>query len=280
MHKAKLLAVVLVALLGALAFLTTLETRADDEVFDTQCGAITEGRFDGPYRNHFYRLNLNEGDTLSVHVESVNNSNNLGIVVRSEHRRQRVKGDSGNSGSTEDVAPFQVPDTGEYRIEVYNEETGGEYRLFVYCSPGPNSMPAVTATPVLAAAPPQPGFSLPNFASAFQIPISLGQAYNAAVTNVAQYTLAYTYQAEANTTAVLTLRRTSGNASLGLEVMNATDNSVIFLAGMPATDSLLAELNFPTAGTYLFGIYRLDIAPNAVGTQGSFELRLDESAFG
>ena len=35
---------------------------------------------------------------------------------------------------------------------------------------------------------------------------------------------------------------------------------------------LLAELNFPTAGTYMFGVYRLDIQPNAVGRQGSFEI--------
>jgi hypothetical protein len=144
------------------------------------------------------------------------------------------------------------------------------------------AMPASGATPAAAPAPTVafsgygfPGMPPLDFSKTVEIPLASGQSFNGALGSSGQDVFAYTYDATAGSSANLTLKRISGDLSMGVVVINKADKTIVFLAGMPASGSLQARIDFPTGGTYVIGVFRLDIPPHFVGTSGAFEVRID-----
>ncbi len=252
-----------------------------------QCGSIIESQFKD-YEYHRYYITFLRGDILNLSAEvaqGYESDLDVDVAVFADNGRDVVSGNSGNSVPVE----TSLPESGTYLIGIDGiGRYGGNYILYVGCTLAdgmvikPGDAPPVSVgtgtTPVETTNFSGYGFSgvAPvDFSASIEIPVSRGQSQNGAFGSSGSDVFAYTYEANAGETATLTLRRTSSNLSIGVAVINRADNSIVFLAGMPSTGSLTAELQFPSAGAYTIGIFRLDLAPNSVGTSGAFEVRLD-----
>jgi hypothetical protein len=110
-----------------------------------------------------------------------------------------------------------------------------------------------------------------DFANTIEFPVTIGQS-DSGISESGQAVFVFTHEATADSSVKLLLRRTSGNLSIGVTVINQSDNSISFLAGLPTADNLSIDITFPADGTYAIGIFRLDITPNQVGTSGEFEI--------
>jgi hypothetical protein len=115
-----------------------------------------------------------------------------------------------------------------------------------------------------------PGVLPVDFSTGIEIPLTLGQAQTIPIGNDVAL---YTYEATAGSTATLSVSRVSGNISIGVTVINRSTNEIIFVAGLPSTNSLSAEIVFPTDGSYVIGLFRFD-TPTLTSSSGAVQVLL------
>jgi hypothetical protein len=263
------------------------------------CGSIVDNEFLPNEAYHNYYFNLNTGDQTSITAKSSAGAyQNLKLDVALVAPNYNVIQDFEFHNywewddTTREVVTAPLPVGGTYHLVLKGAtETGSRYTLSIGCTladgtvvaPGdvmPVTVGAASPPPTVAPATTFSGYGFPgvsprDFTKTLDIPIALGQSFNGALGSSGDEVFAYTYQATAGAPATLTLHRISGDLSLGVAVISKKDSSILLLAGMPASGSLSATLDFPNDGSYVIGVFRLDLAPNAMSTSGAFEVRLD-----
>lgn len=110
-----------------------------------------------------------------------------------------------------------------------------------------------------------------DFSAGIEIPLSLGDSQTAGIGADVEL---FIYTATAGETVALSVSRVSGDISIGVAVINRDTNEIVFLGGMPHTNSLTAEITFPADGTYAIGLFRLDTA-TLTGTSGAVQILLE-----
>lgn len=252
-----------------------------------KCGDIVETEYSlqtqtstGWYYQSQY-IDLKAGDSLDISGEAFGDYFTFSIEINDPSNGFVSASDRGTKNPT--VQTEVLSQSGTYEVRIRSEDVGS-YTLYIGCTlrdgtvikPGDNVLetpPSNEPTTTIFTGYGFPGIPPVNFSNAIQIPIAKGQAQNGALGSGSQDVFTYTYSANSST--MLSIRRISGNLSIGIAVINQADNNIVFLAGMPSSGNLSVQLDFPTAGTYIIGIFRLDITPNQVGTSGAFEIRLD-----
>lgn len=168
----------------------------------------------------------------------------------------------------------------------------GVYTLFIGCTlrdgtviePGDNLIPP-TPEPINGGGnnntpPSQPsflGFGFPgiapvDFSDGIEIPIQAGQPQIAPVGG--DLVALYTYDASANSTATLSLSRVSGDISIGVTVIKRDTNEILFIGGMPSSNNLSVDLTFPSDGTYVIGLFRMNTAEKS-DTSGAVQVSIE-----
>ncbi len=183
------------------------------------------------------------------------------------------------------VSRYYEFETDRYDPSAIDPVSGGigVYTLFIGCTlrdgtvinPG-DALPEAVPDPIVSSQSAFPGFGFPglnsvDFSSGIEIPIQLGQAQTIPVGGDISL---YTYESNTEESRTLTLSRLSGNISIGVTVINRDTNEIIFFAGLPSSDNLSAELTFPSAGTYVIGLFRVDTA-DRIGTSGAVQITLE-----
>ncbi|MBI1282413.1 MAG: hypothetical protein GC179_30080 [Anaerolineaceae bacterium] len=105
-----------------------------------------------------------------------------------------------------------------------------------------------------------PGLAPVDFANAFIIPLTVNTPISGAIPPAGDAIIGFNIDATANDNLALGFNRLSGNLNLGLVVLSA-DNKVIFQASLVTTSEFNAKFTLPTTGTYIIGIYRIDLLP-------------------
>lgn len=264
---------------------------------EVECGDIVENEFTESYQPQSYSINLSAGTSLQVSGAPLGETLQLAIGVIAPNERMVAANDPDGSYNYPNSEPFVnsgvLSANGDYTLMAYNGYfyTGrpwsdnrdygvGVYTLFIGCTlrdgtviqPGDNpdiEPTEIPRTPFSGYG--FPGLSSIDFSNGIEIPITTSQPLPIPVGS--DVTL-LTYDGVAGTTATLSILRMSGDISVGITVINQSDNNIIFLGGMPYTDNLSANLTFPTDGTYVIGIFRLD-TPTLTGTAGAVQVMIE-----
>jgi hypothetical protein len=277
----------------------------NDFVQGVTCGSDINNEFNRDNQYHIYFLYLESGD--SVNISAISTAGNyqtlvldLGLRTPTGHIIDEIYTGcdyydwcDGLLGSTSSIETEPVSESGVYRILVHGfTSTSSPYNFTVGCTLRdgtvirPGDAPRVEPPSQTISNPNLPsfsGFGFPgimsvDFSNAIEIPISDGQSQTSAFGSSGQDVFAYIYEASAGSSATLSVSRISGDISIGVAVINQADNSVLYLGGMPSSDNLSIELEFPSAGTYVIGVFRLDIAHTGqTGTSGAVEVRLNRT---
>lgn len=117
-----------------------------------------------------------------------------------------------------------------------------------------------------------PGFDAVDFSAGIEIPIQLGQPQTAPIGG--DIVALYTYDATADSTATLSLSRVSGDIAVGVSVIQRDTNEIVFVGGMPSSNNLSVELMFPSDGTYVIGLFRMDTAEK-MDTSGAVQVMIE-----
>ena len=78
----------------------------------------------------------------------------------------------------------------------------------------------------------------------------------------------------ANSTATLNLSRVSGDISVGVTVIKRDNNEILFVGGLPSSNNLAVELTFPSDGTYVIGLFRMNTTEKA-DTSGAVQISIE-----
>ena len=116
-----------------------------------------------------------------------------------------------------------------------------------------------------------PGIAPVDFSAGIELPLARSQPQTVPV---ASDVALYTYAASAGEVATLSLSRVSGDISIGVTVISQDTNEIVFLGGLPSSNTLSVELTFPADGTYAIGLFRLDTAERS-GTSGAVQVLLE-----
>ncbi|MEL6273077.1 MAG: hypothetical protein AAFU54_00110 [Chloroflexota bacterium] len=243
-----------------------------------QCGTILESEFTVDRMEEDFVIEMAARDLLSASVTMLNPNVGAGIAIRDP---SSTIIDSSYQFGEARVGEVIIGGTGTYLIKASG--TGiGIYTLSIGCAlangividPGESANTTVVedgATLIEVPAFVFPGIAPRDFVDGIEIPLIAGQPQTVPVgSDVALYT----YDAAAGQTATLTATRVGGDISAGIGVINRDTNEIVFIGGMPYTDSVSANITFPADGTYAIGIFRLD-TPTLTGTSGALQISIE-----
>ena len=86
--------------------------------------------------------------------------------------------------------------------------------------------------------------------------------------------LGYLFEAEADDTVQIDFTRLSGNANLGIVVINE-NSDVIFQSSLVTTQTLTTQFTVPSAGEYTAGVFRIDLLPPDNPEATAFQMRVE-----
>lgn len=276
-----------------------------------QCGDITTGEIT-PGENSSraneghddYLLQVQAGTIINVTVEPLGTSFNPFLKIRDAANNYILSFNDGTSGEIEAFLDYQVASTAAYTLVILGANPGsargsisdywdspgryfGAYKLGMGCilldgtviEPGDAPAGPVGGNSGSAPAPIFMGYGFPganpvDFSAGIEIPLAAGAPQTAPIGPDGNTVALYTVEGRADTPQTLTIARVSGNLSIGVTVINKTDNTIVFFGGLPSSNSLSVELTFPTDGTYAIGLYRLDVG-SAVGTSGAVQVSIN-----
>jgi hypothetical protein len=258
-----------------------------------QCGSIIESQFQQLEELHLYFLALSQNDRLAVTVEETGSYSDVHFFLYLYDPNGRELVDA----SDRDLAVIETEAlsvSGIYEIKIINgrasviSASSGNYSLYIGCTrngvtiqPGDVQSDTAGASFVGNTTSPDfsygfPGVMSVDFSDAIEIPISGGQSQTGAFGSSGQDVFAYIYEVRANSSTTLSVSRVSGDIAIGVAVINQANNNVLYLGGMLSSDNLSVDLEFSSAGIYVIGVFRLDIAHTGqTGTSGAVEVRVD-----
>lgn len=246
-----------------------------------QCGTILEAELTVDNDEHLYLIDLAPGDTVHINTQKIGQSLELKVILL-DPTLHRV---AISSGGTVNLEPT-VSSTGVYTIQIdglYSSDFGA-YTLRVGCtlrngaiiSPGdiissnPISNEVVTVNTFSGYG--FPGLAPVEFAAPLETPLITNQVNNLAMASgVTNTAIAYTYEASAGSTGTLSIKRAAGEMPLGVVVINKSNNSIVFMSGLVSTNSVLAEIVFPSNDVYAIGFFSLSLPNNPANGTGLFE---------
>jgi hypothetical protein len=268
-----------------------------------QCGDIIEGEItaDAPEGERFsqYVLQVQPGTLIDLVIVPLGQGFNVGATMSDSGGVEFAAFNSVPAGGTEEIIEYSIgasntilgiyglnPDkTTPNDFHAYYGSGAGRYigafEISLACTLRDDTRidfgerVEVTGDEGLPPAPVFSGFGFPgvlpvDFSAGIEIPLQLGQTQTVPIGNDVAL---YTYEATAGSTASLTVSRVSGNISIGVTVINRSTNEIIFVAGLPSTNSLSAEIVFPTDGGYVIGLFRFDTA-TLTGSSGAVQVLL------
>lgn len=278
----------------AIVILFTLVTVnfAQSSPVPIQCGTIVESELtsiEPPFGKETdnYSLELSANDAITIEMIPVGTTPN--IYFRLFDPSYKAIYDTGwgqGRGQAENIQDFVVPASGTYTIGLgANSLTA--YTLYVGCLLRDGTKITAGSTVVSETSQTEsnvtealelpftgygfPGVSSIDFSAGIEIPLQLGQAQTAPI---GSDVILYTIDTTAESTSTLTLSRVSGDISVGVTVTKKDTNEIIFLSGLPSGNNLSVELTFPSDGTYVFGLFRLDTAERT-DTSGAVQITLE-----
>lgn len=263
------------------------------------CGNIIEGEFLQDAQRQDYAIDLSGGDSIRVSIIPLGPTLETTIQFRGP-TGQEV--DRSHVARAVDLMPSIEPPvlaaSGTYTIMVGNSqiESDGDlstqpwdlggvgiYTLYIGCTlrDGTVIEPGdVVEVPATETAPVVPtctgscfvGLPLVDLSDGIEIPIQLSQPQTATIGG--DLVVLYTYDATADSTATLSLSRVGGDISVGVSVIQRDTNAIVFVGGMPSSNNLSVELTFPSDGTYVIGLFRMDTAEK-VDTSGAVQVMIE-----
>ena len=283
--------------ISVLLVLITIPILAQTSV-DVNCGDIIEAELTAQSRTHSYKLQISAGTELDIFVTPIGSSLNPYIALIDPGDNIITQVNSSLDGELETISGFVVSssnpeiviigispgnnlasfDTSHIRMgHFYLGKTLGLYQLAIGCkdrqgnviNPGDTLVVEETSTPsdraIICTGLCFPGIDAVDFSAGIEIPIQAGQAQTAPVGG--DLVTLYTYDATAGSSATLSIKRVSGDISAGVAVIHKDSNDIVFIGGMPYTDSLSANLIFPADGAYVIGLFQLrtDTRPETAG---------------
>lgn len=274
MSKAKTLSLLVVPFVAFMVFRPTYAQAVDIQV---NCGDIIESEFTDNFQEHFYRLDLNIGDQVTVQAVSLEaNSDLLQIRLAVFDASNSRLGETENSRETSfrtDLLRYRGINTirvqNWWRVNMQNTPLGiGRYSLYVGCTlrtgtiiePGDTEIgrdkPIDTAFSGFGF----PGLAPVDFANVARLPIPAGIPMSGAITPSGNEILGYQFDASEGDTVEIAFNRLSGNLNLGLVVIDENSH-VIFQASLVTSETLTSRFTIPTSGQYTAGIFRIDLLP-------------------
>jgi hypothetical protein len=269
-----------------------------------QCGDIVEGEImpaqtEGERAFNEYRLQIQAGTIIDLIVTPLGQSFNPSFKMLDSGGTEFAVFNNVAAGVPEEILEYSVGSSNPvlriYGMHpewagtdwFYNTGDGaaglflGAYEISLACTLRDDTRidfgerVEVTGDEGLPPAPVFSGFGFPgvlpvDFSAGIEIPLQLGQTQTVPIGGDVAL---YTYEATAGSTATLTVSRVSGNISIGVTVINRSTNEIIFVAGLPSTNSLSAEIVFPTDGSYVIGLFRFD-TPTLTGSSGAVQVLL------
>lgn len=254
-----------------------------------QCGSIVEAEISisEVEVGHNYNIQLAAGERVTITADPLGDNILGGLFLYSPDNSQATRHYWVN---TPTIDNFAVPATGTYTVNFQLiDKRAGAYVLSIACllRDGTNIAPGevpVQVSPVES--PPTdptpevnldifgfPGVSAVDFSAGIPIPLSPNQPMIAPLAS--NLVILYTYETTANSVATLSLGRLSGDISIGIGVIHQDTNEIVFLSGMPSSNNLLVELNFPSEGTYAIGLFQLPTKERPE-TSGSVRITIQE----
>lgn len=256
------------------------------------CGDTITGEVEGD-QSVYYGLELNAGDTMSLKLEQIGNTNDMRfwvydrgdnnlVTLNADLAGQAKPSNSWIYGAAE--LNLTVPVRGTYKIEIFDRnKVIGTYTLYVACVQGgvevaagedapqvqierPGSSPAFSGVGF-------PGLAPVDFSAVARLPLPLDVPLSGAITPNGGEIIGFTLDAEAGAVLDLSVTRLSGNLNLGV-VMLSADNQIVFQASMIVSDTLFTRLAVPAAGQYTIGVFRVDLLPPDAPEASAFTVQV------
>lgn len=235
-------------------------------VQELKCGEIVESYFEIDQEAHSYFVNLSSGDKIIVTGEvkqGYEETINLDVRIFAPNGRQLVDpwyGDRIEASTT-------IVDSGTHLVlaEGYGNY-GGKYKLYVKCilsngtivQPGDVSSDSVTDKTAGEDNLPAPD----NFSNIITLPLPDNGSTNGIIKPDDTDVLGFAFEASADDVLDLTYTRSSGNLNLGLVVLSAKNDEIIFQASLITTKTLSTQIVLPSSGEYIIGVFRIDPLPS------------------
>lgn len=268
-----------------------------------KCGDIIEDEFVNNAERNDYDISLNAGDTMEISGVPLGETLQFAIRVMGPTGQLLVVSNNGRVSPDPSIVTPILSANGIHHIWIANtlfsnNSSGslhssssywggvGVYTLYIGCTlrdgtvinPGDviETSSAISSSrppePATCTGPCFPGLPLVDFSEGIEIPITAGQAQTAPIGG--DIVALYTYDATANQTATLSLSRVSGDISVGVSVIKRDTNEIVFVGGMPSSNHLSVELTFPSDGTYVIGLFRMDTAEK-IDTSGAVQVMIE-----
>lgn len=246
-----------------------------------ECGSTVQGELEAG-EEHVFRLpTLYAGDVLETELVVGGWGNASWEITRSDGRRVRYDNSMNETYMPSGKIAIEAEDEYLIFVTAYGSQ-GGTYALYTTCTyvdgtvdaPESSNLPGTVDTGDSATA--FTGFGFPgvaavDFSAGIEIPLQRGQPVTVPVGGDV---VLYTHEAGEASAATLSVERISGDISTGVTVIKRDTNEILFLAGLPSSDKLSVELNFPSEGVYAIGLFRLD-TPERSNTSGAVQVNLE-----
>jgi hypothetical protein len=243
------------------------ESTVSSQNLRLQCGDIVESEFVSESQDQIYSIELSAGDSLSIMVLPLGAT--LELAVSSE---SPIGQTIAESEENESITTPVLSASGTYSVIVTNTRGIGVYTLYIGCTlrdgtviePGgliDSGNDVQSQFPADFSGFGFPGLAPIDFMNGVTIPLVIGVPVQGAISPGFDGIFGFSFEVEEGDEVSLEFAKDSGNLNLGLAVVSAEGNQVVFQSSLITTNNLVADFQIPSDGEYVIGLFRISLIP-------------------